>query len=303
MPDSPDLDTMLGEVIRRLGGAQPAADDSNMVLTLAEKNRALRIKAALAEDDRIDRTLTDYELVQYALVTNNETMEQVCERVYRMQEFCRQYRIDESDNPVREGAILFHQMTVEHPGFNLAVEFLPVSQNYVSVLDFAAFNPQRVKSSEESWRVYFAGCFFLDQCLMPDISCIRNGISLMVECMDSTSANIDLGVLERQVVEFTAHYPMRSREIFFLNSHSVTNMACALWKRFLPVEMRKQFQLGQQIPGWEGQRIDLLYNTPTPEEARERMLLRVVQLLHLRYQNQANFSLATARIMENINNT
>ena len=114
-----------------------------MHLSQTEVARAKAIKTAVEASQSLIN-LTDFEYAQYALTTGNETIEEVCERVSRMQAFRHQYRLEDT---LAEGVVLVHQMTRQHPGVYLAVSLLRACQNYLLVEDCAAFVPP--KTDEE----------------------------------------------------------------------------------------------------------------------------------------------------------
>lgn len=267
-----------------------SAQDPTMQLLPEEKERALEIKAAVEVDQRV-QNLTDYEYVQYALTTTGDALENVRERVYRMQAVREEYGITDD---ATQGVQLYHQMTMQHPGMFLAVDYLPQSDNFIIVLDYAAFVPPK---TDEEYRIFMAGFYYLHQATNSNFRAIRVGVSCLVECSGAEYRNLDLGFFEKFAMQSFGLYPMNVLEEFYLNSESTITLALSIMKRFLPQRIQKKIHLGHRIEGLEGTRIDVLYKTPTEEAARERMVLEVLKLLTLRYQHQKNFSLSEARLI------
>lgn len=269
-------------------------NDPMMRITHAEKDRAVAIKEAVENCSRC-RNLTDFEYVHYALTTHGETMEKIRHRVYMMQCFRDEYNVfDEA----LQGVHLFRQLTVQQPGLFLDISYQPSSQNYIAVCDQAAWNPDVFKGGQGDvqWRIFLGGMFYKHQCQNPNFRCIRNGMSFLVECLDSSLLNnFDPSVMERMMVELFHHYPHKFKEWYFLNSNTIANMTYAVWKRFLPERLRKSFHLGYHLMDQlqeAGTRLDEFYNTPTPEANRDRIVLKVLRFLIERYRNQKEFSLA-----------
>jgi CRAL/TRIO domain len=260
--------------------------DSTMFLSHAEHALAVAIRRAVEADDRLIN-LTDMEYGQYALTCADESMECICERVYTMQAFRREYGILDT---VDDGTHLFHEFTLQHPGVILTVDYLHSTQNYIVVRDLAAWYPKRAKTLTEV-RIMMGGEYYLFQCRNAHFMAIRNGMTSMNECRDATMENISFEGMERILHELIRPYPKNQRETFFLNSPECCNLLYGLLKRFLPEKITKSFQMGHQIQGMEYQRIDGLYKTPTPEIARQKVVLRVYDILQLRHRNQKTFSL------------
>jgi CRAL/TRIO domain len=266
---------------------QPQPTDPTMTLSLAEKARALQIKAAVEADPRLS-TLADFEYVQYALTCADESLEMVCQKVHLLQAFKQEYQI--LDEAV-QGCQAFHELLHLQPGYMLAVEYLPSTRNYIKIADMAAFQPSRVQTKGQ-WGIFLGGLFYIYQCLNPSFEAMRTGISSMLECEGASMDTFNPGLLEKTASELLQFYPKNVKEVFFLNSGTAANLMYACLKRFLPKRIQQMIKLGYKTDGMhEGQRIDSLYLTPTPEKAQERMALKVLQLLALRYQNQRAFSL------------
>ena len=260
--------------------------DTTMQLSIAEINRALEIKRAVEADDRVV-PISDFSYVQYALTSGEESIECICERVYLMQCFREEYRIHDT---VNEGVDLILAATVNHPGYLLAVEHLVSTQNYARILDLAAFYPSSVKT-DENLRVVMGYNYYVWQAVFPNFQAIRNGMTTIVECMDTTFDNFDHDVLEKLMVHLYKPYPKNQLEFFFVNSPTVVNIIWGLMKRTVPFRERRKYILGHHVPGFEGRRIDALYKLPNEDVARVRLLNSVLFLLRLREKNEVSFSL------------
>ena len=275
------------------GGEEEAEADAlrapiTMNLSQEEIDRALEIKVAICSDPNLNN-LTDYEYVQYALSlpASEEPISTVLEYAYAMQSFREEYRIQDT---LEEGVELFREHLNQHPGFFLAVEYVPNPGNFIAIDDVVAFDPAVLCGYKER-RIGMGGFYYKFQCVSSTFQAIRSGVAIMVECDGCGMKNFDARVNEQFMVEFFRCYPKRHKEVLFLNSPTIINMAYSLWKKYMNNNMKDAFRLGYQIEGMEGQRIDSLFKTPSPEIARQHMLQKVEQYLKLRYHNQKNFSL------------
>ncbi|CAB9515736.1 expressed unknown protein [Seminavis robusta] len=273
---------------------------STMELSHEEIDRALAIKAAVEADPSLDN-LSDYEYVQYALAhpasEERSVGTIVAEYVYAMQCFRREYRLTDS---VEEGMHLFEQAAAQHPGFFLAVEYVSQSGNFIHIDDVAAFDPRKIVGWEERRKI-LGGMYYRYQGVCSTLQAIRSGVAIMVECMGANFSNFDAHVHEQFMVELFRCYPKRHKEVLFLNSPTVINVAHSLWKKYLSPNMKNAFRLGYQIEGMEGQRIDELFKTPSPEVAQQHMVQKMGRFLKLRYRNQKTFSLRAATPSNRIN--
>lgn len=269
----------------------PVADvatDPRMQISAQEKDRALKIKVAVEKDERL-RSLSDYEYVEWALTTVGLGLDVICERVYRMQCFREQYRIQ--DTAVDGAVILCTLIARLLPGYILSFDFLHSSKNYCTVIDCARFLPRQIQS-EDDFRNLLGNAFYMYQAAQCDFAAARNGQCMLLECMDSGFHNYETRVVDRWMHDLFLNYPKNDGEYFYLNSPMVMNIFYASIKPFLSERTRKAFRLGHQAPGMEGRRLDSVYNSPSPEAARERTILKVCAHLELRYRNQAAFSLS-----------
>jgi CRAL/TRIO domain len=282
------------EFVRRSIVSCPECDPS-MMLSESERRRALAVKAAVEADNRI-KNLSDFEYVQYALTCSGESLEMVCERVYLMEAFKKEYKLlDEA----LQGIKLFHGCVKHHPGFMLAIEYLARSDNYCAVSNYQAFNPDMAQTFEQT-QAWLGGIFYQYQAQQPNFSAMRNGISVIVDCMGASPSNFNATLVEKYAVELRRAYPMNQREWYFINAGMIATLTCSMWKRFLPKRHLKTFHFANSAPGLEGKSLRSVYHTPNRDAAEKRMLMQVLKFLLLRYQNQHNFSLENAWVVERL---
>lgn len=276
------------ELINQGGGSLLQPVDTTMLLQPDEMSRAVEIKLAAAERPDL-KPLSDFEYVHYAICTSGESMEEVLYRMEMMQAFKEEYGIQDT---VQQGIEMMDQLTrVDQPGFLVSMEYLPSSQNFLSVTAWCNLIPGRCKTDEQ-WRVFIGSMYYKYQAKFNQFLSIRNGSTSMVECMDTTmEKNCDIRFYERFMHELFRFYPVNPKEMFFINSNSGVNFVMGMWQKWMRPDMRSSVQLGHQIRGLEGQRVDVLYKTPSEEVARQHMLTRVASFLNNRYQNERTFSL------------
>lgn len=109
--------------------------------------------------------------------------------------------------------------------------------------------------------------------------------------MDVKPENCPIRFFEKFLHEFIRWYPIHPHAIVFLNTPGPVNFVMGLWQRYLRPEVKGTIKLGHKIPGLEGQRLDPLYQTPTPEIARQHLLENVREFLQRRYKNERKFRL------------
>jgi CRAL/TRIO domain len=284
------MDILLANIL----GSQVAIsidDPVTMLLSAQELRMAHDIKRAVEADAELTN-LTDFEYVQYALThptinDGNIPISQILQFVAKMQAFREEYDIHES---VEEGEACVAELSLLLPGLFLGIHYLPSSGNCISINDWAAFYPAAIKTREQ-YASYFRGSYYRFQCMNPTFLAIREGMSSLFECDGVKSQNFDFRLFEQTYAELYQSYPKRYKEVFFVNSPSVVNMAYGLWKRYMSKNMKETFHLGFQINGLEGYRIDSLFKTPTEEQGRLLMIKRVKELLTVRYYHRNTYRL------------
>jgi CRAL/TRIO domain len=269
--------------------------ERTMTLDLVEIQRALIIKEAVEAGPHLAK-MTDFEYVQYALThptTHGTTAEAamplstILEHIARMQAFCRQYQIQETAD---EGAQMWHEWYLEQPGHLLALLYLPSSGSCTHVSDMKALFPRLIKT-ERQWRILLAAVYYRSHAMAPHFRAMRQGESTMFECQGTTFQNYEPSFCERLFHEILISYPKRHKEMFFLHSPMVINIAYGLLKQYMNQNMKETFHLGYSIPGLEGRRIDELFKVPDEETALRNTVDQVHQLLTIRYRNQTQFQI------------
>jgi CRAL/TRIO domain len=259
-------------------------DPTTMNLAPQELARAQEIKRAVEANSEVEN-LTDFEFVQFALAFGEEPMDQIVGKIAMHHAFRRQYGVRET---VNDGVKSITRFSVQHYGVFLCIKYLKATRSYVTVMDWAAMIPPQ---KEEQYQVYFSGLYYILHACFPDFESIRKGLTMVVECEGATSKNVSQRHIERVASDFHSHYPKKQKEVYFVNSPSVVNVACSLLFRLVGKNMRENIKLGYQIQGWEGRRIDVLYKSPSPEGGRINMLGSSRDFIEKRYRNIARFRL------------
>jgi hypothetical protein len=255
-----------------------------MFLSAGETRRALAIKQAAAAREHL-KPLTDFEYAQFALATMDEPLEAVLQRIEMLQAFREEYHVLDT---AEEGIRLINQMTLDHPGFLLAIEYIPTSGNYHSILDLEGFNPSRIKTPDQ-FRRFVVALYYQFQSKHSEFWSARAGTSIIAECMGVTTDQFDDVPLSRIFHELYQWYPQKQKNIFILNSNSAVNLSISLWRRHMTPTLTSSIQLGCQIPGLESRKIDILYKIPTPAIARQTLLEDTKKLLETRYHHERKF--------------
>lgn len=277
----------------------PIDDARTMELTTAELQRAWRIKQAVERDDAL-RNLRDFDYVQFALAHPTDEaivtpLETVLHHVAHMQAFRQEYQIQET---LEEGMSSMDAMTRLQPDLFLGIQYLAPSGNCLGLTDWAGFAPGNIATTEQT-RSFMKGFYYRLQCMSPTFWAIREGISSLIECDGASWDNTDANLQEKILTELYMNYPKRHKETFLVNSPSVVNVLYGMWKKYFSNNMKSTLHLGYQVPGMEGRRIDVLFRTPTPELARQKMLANALHFLQVRYQHQQAYVLP--RILQDDN--
>lgn len=252
---------------------------------------AQTIKAAIELDKKL-HSLSDFEIVQYALThataaENSSPLPYVLEKVSRMQAYKEHYRIQ--DTP-EEAAACIGAMTARYPGFFLAAQYSETRGNCVAVSDWAAHRKGLTNSPEEE-KLFMRGFYYRFQAMSPTFLAIRTGMSELIECDGVSEGSFDFDLFERLGAEIYTTYPKNHLDAYFLNTPTAINVLHGLWKKHMTQNMKRAFQLGHQVEGMEEERISELFQSPTPEIARQNMVAKTDQLLRLRYRHQHTYRL------------
>jgi hypothetical protein len=255
-----------------------------MMLTEAERQQALALKAAIESSDHI-KNVSDFEVVTVALGCEGN-LERALEAAYKLQCFRELYKIEET---VEDGIRTIRGFMQQHPGQILEVCYLPSEQTYWFFLDFAKFLPARVKADTE-FRHFQGGAYYIYRAMLSNIHSIRNGVITMIECDGVSRQNMDLRFQERIFHELWGYNPIRFKEIFCLHTPMVFLVFLGIVKRLMSNSQLASLQTACSFGSYEG-RVDALFKMPTLEIAQENLLARIEGYLTERYQNEREFSL------------
>lgn len=274
----------------------PLLEEARNATASLEEMRLSPDEAALAwqlkrdvESNQELTALSDFEYAQYAIcaIAHGESTEETLQRMAMLQAFKREYGLNDT---AQQGLEMLEAWTLQHPGMLLSIEKLASSQNYVGVLDWGAFYPSRLVTHED-FRTLLGGLYYMFEALNCQLQSIRSGYSMLVECMDVTTDHHDVRLFDRLAQEFLRWYPRIRKEIFLQNAPGVVLFAINTLKKHLP-QTHRAIQLGQQVPGLEGYRLDQIYATPSKDQARIRMLIKAYSFLSIRYNSRKGFVLS-----------
>ena len=89
-----------------------------------------------------------------------------------------------------------------------------------------------------------------------------------------------------------AHQPPFSIGI---NTPLVANICYSIIKKIVSKELADTWRVGEKLP-YDG-RLDDLYNTPTPQHARQILLAKLEKYLTSRFKHEQEFSLSSATVV------
>lgn len=265
-----------------------------MELKQSEYDFAREIKRLVEATPHVQNLMMDFDYVCYAIAAANETLEQVLARIYTMQCFREQYRIQ--DTPEEGIDLIFQRMGTLQPYMLLEIDYIERNQSSFCVYDLAAHNPARIKTDHDL-RVFLGGHYYIWHCQFTEFRSLRVGTTVLIECMDSNMDNFDFTLVRKLVHELIKCYPRGENAICFLHSTLVPSLMYNVMKDYLPDKTKNAYHLDYVIEGLEDQRIDRMYKQPTPEAAQARLIVKIRQYLEERYKNRANFSLDNASIV------
>jgi hypothetical protein len=227
---------------------------------------------------------TDLEYVSFALFSRGN-LDDAVQRMRCTQEFKRMYRIQDT---VEEGLAVLQEHFQTQPGVLLYVDSLGVCGGVIA-WNWSAFFPARALESEAIFRQNQVAMYYLLHAVQPTIKLMREGISHLVQGSMGWD-NFDSTMLSRQFAEFWGVYPAWCKHIFVYNTNSVANMAFALLKSMMPLQMRRSIALGCQVD-FENPQLTLadLYFQPTYESAMKKNMERLRNMMLLRYYHQENY--------------
>ena len=272
----------------------------DMVLYDHEIRWAYQIKEGIAANQLL-KPISDMEVAQFAICTCADpfagvdaagtTLEEVLDRVYKLQCFREQYGFDHQYLGVEEGCqLLGAYLQQQQPGHLVTIDYLPSQGHYMIVWDRAAFHPSRVRQ-ETDWKLYQGATYAIFLILNSHLRATRSGVEVILECDGMGVKNYDSAFEERRVNELFSYYPFVNKEFHFLNTPTVAILLYQVVKPFLNKQFQKTVKLDAKLEGYEGQRIDTLYNVPTFEYAQHRLLQRLEGYLRERLYHQKHYRL------------
>jgi CRAL/TRIO domain len=275
--------TLTTPELERSQNVQQAAESHKRLLNLQQRQRLKGHKVA---------KLTAYDFAQQAIVASaEETEDDIADRLYKLQCFRDEYRIQDT---VEEGVTLIHQLMEMMPGYLLSVDFAPRYGSYIFVWDFAAFYPAKLKEQKDL-RIFLGALYYICQCLSTNLKAVRSGVVFITECQGMSAANWDMQLEEKMLAELFCHYPFKYKECLWLNTPTIANIAYALMKPLVRRDFLASWRMGCKLDGYEG-RIDSLFKMPTPAIAQEQLLKRVEGFLTERARNVRNFELSECMV-------
>jgi CRAL/TRIO domain len=258
-------------------------------LTEPELEWAWEIKEAVDLDPDL-RSISDFEIAQLAIVTLGlEDLYSIRERVLVMQALRDEYKI--VDTP-EEGVALMRGLTcLQQPGYILAFDVSPNGRNYTVVIDMAAKRPSATKSDED-FRVYLGGFYYMLTAACSNLTAIREGVVHICECDGMSYANFSHSVMQRFLEELAMHYPIETKESLWVHTPMVANIMASFVKPWLNSRKGRweRIKLGCKLDSYDG-RLDALLNVPTPQAAQEKLLHNLYLALSERFHNQKIFEL------------
>ncbi|CAB9530245.1 expressed unknown protein [Seminavis robusta] len=259
-------------------------DSRRMQLTQEEYQWAVSLKEAVQSDPELD-VISDFMLTQIAVVEEGN-MESAIDRVYKLQHYRQEYDVldtfSESKRRLRE---LMQLM----PGHILYVGFSPLDSNYMGALDFTKMNPSAL-SSIRGTKSLFAGLYYINHTINPDLAAVRNGVIFLIECEGyswKAPRFMDLKHTKRCLVD-AAFYPYSLQTCKLYHSGVLVNTIFSTVKRYCPPLAKSNIEMGCDD---FGDRLDKIFMVPNEEEATERCYEKMVQSLHRRYENERTFRL------------
>lgn len=252
-----------------------------MDISEATRERAIQIKNAVEATPELDN-LSDMWYAQYATVMEGEDMEKIIDRALRLQAAREEYKIVDSFEfackSLREGLD-------EFPAYVFACCFIERDGCYVLMMDTTKFDNEKFDKNPEIWMRAF---YFLAHATCCDLEAIRNGAVVVFECDGfDWRKHINLKNV-KTILDEHGMYPVQYHSIKSFHNGVFWNLLYSLVRKSSPTWITGKLQLGCKF---DGGRLDKVYNTPTQEEAQERLWARLVYCLRLRYDNERAFSL------------
>lgn len=273
--------------------AVPMQVDDTMNITSQERQWAFAIKQAVHDSEEL-KAITDFDYVQYAMVTQGNTQEALF-RIGGMQAFREAYGI----NHTVEQAVDYLNRTMQMlPGFILHLDNCPHTQEAIMVWDASVCYPEKILSlnrehgAEYNWKTYVVAHYYMNYCCQPTLYSVRDGLTLLMDCGQVGWENISMDFQRRMNDELRTFFPLKWKRILAYNTAVIANVGWGLFKQFMPPHMRESLKLGCQIAGSGAEtRLSELFLQPSLDGAKDNILRRVQSLILQRNENATRFRL------------
>ncbi|CAB9511520.1 expressed unknown protein [Seminavis robusta] len=266
--------------------------DPTMELTAQEKQWALDIKEAFADDDEIcAKVFSDMQIAIFAIVDRDDVGRSL-ERAQCLQAFRMQYNINDA---VQEGIDIFRRQQDICPGMLLSIEECPNDDgrgSHALVMDLAKYFPLRFLDNPKDFRCSIGSIYYSILCTQPDLTSVRDGFRQVFECDDVGWENACFKAELKSVDELLTSLPYRRKQVKCLRMPSVLLVVLHLLRPFMPKEEYDAFSYGSEDLQIEfPDRIDQFYMQPNADQAFEHLMKRCTSLLKRRVENEESFRL------------
>ncbi|CAB9511535.1 expressed unknown protein [Seminavis robusta] len=197
--------------------------------------------------------------------------------------FRQEYGILDS---VIDGCKHMRRMVELFPLHLLSFSFSYNEGTYVLIQDVPELDTTQL-DTPENVNSFMAATYYLHTTYSPDMASIRRGIIVLAECdgMDWTKKP-DFKLIHNVFSQLLSCYPFTG-ECRLFHTGVAFNVLAAMLRRFLPKDLRRQFQTGFVFEG----RLDTFYLTPDVQTANRRLLARLEEALTRRFENERVFRL------------
>ena len=281
------------DLLNRVLAANMMIQDDTMTISPQERQWAMEIKQAVNESEDL-KPLTDFDYVQYAMVTLGNTQEALF-RIAGMQAFREEYGID---NSVEQAVDHLDRAMQMLPGFILHLDNCPHTNEAIMVWDASVCYPQRILSinpdhgPDHNWKTYVVAHYYMTLASQPTLFSVRDGLTLLIDCGQVGWENVSMDFQRRMNDELRGFYPLKWKRILAYNTAVIANVGWSLFKQFMSPHMRESLKLGCQVAGSQSEtRLCQLFLQPSLEGAKDNILGRFRTLLLLRHQKAMRFRL------------
>jgi hypothetical protein len=258
-------------------------DPQRLMLIHEEAWWALDIKIAIEGAPELEN-LSDFMYAQLALICQDD-VEDAVSRARALQWYRREHGIVES---YEEGRCALNELLDLQPEWLLYFGFDHCIGKYSLIHDIAKCNMTAL-NSEEKVHKWYKGMYYLLHALGPDPASIRRGSIIIAECdgLDWTKER-EFSLLQAFFVQLGAQYPFSSRMSNYHTCPIFHSMVAALKSSFPTVSSRHFLVTGLTCRN----RLDTICMVPSAQAATERLMAAMTETLRMRFDNEANFSLA-----------